>query len=114
MTRRYTKAPPVKVIYPPQEEAASELTPPPIEYKEPVEISTTDIDVTYLLGQTLEILRREIKNLMMQSMEGKLPYNSGRDLVNYVKLLSDIQSKEKDLLDGLSEEEMEKLLKDRK
>jgi ribosomal protein L29 len=71
-----------------------------------------DISLESLLNRSLEILKREITNLMMASANGKLNGTSGRDLVAYVKLLSDLQNKKSDELSEMSDEDLEKVLKD--
>lgn len=70
-------------------------------------IIVTSIDE--LTTKTIEILRREILNLMGESTRGKLEPSSSKALVDYIKLLSDLKDKEKDLLAQLPDEYLEKL-----
>lgn len=79
----------------------------------PPEPAPSDIDIADLLSKTLEILRREVKHLLMESSAEKLHPNSARDLVNYVKLLSELHSEEKDLLDTLTDDELKEILNKR-
>ncbi len=54
-----------------------------------------DVDITKLLDKGLEILRKEVNNLFMESSQGKLSAVSARDLVGYVKLLHDLEERQK-------------------
>jgi hypothetical protein len=47
--------------------------------------------ITDLYKDTLEILKREVKHLRNLSIGAKLPASQARDLVSYVKLLSDMK-----------------------
>lgn len=67
--------------------------------------------VDELTAKTLEILRREITNLMIESSGGKLSPPSSKALVDYVKLLDDLKVKEKELLEEASDEFLKKLAK---
>ncbi len=95
-----------KVTAKPQESTASKpLAPEPVTH--------ADMDITTLLGKTTNILVREIRNLMAESLTGKLSPNSSRDLVNYVKLLKELYDAEKDILEDLSSDELKEILKKR-
>ncbi len=72
-----------------------------------------EVDIDAQLKKTLEILQREVTWLLRQSSIGKLDSASARDLVNYVKLLSELQRNEKDWLKDLSTEDLAELLKER-
>jgi hypothetical protein len=58
-------------------------------------------DLSQLLERCLEILRREITNITLESTK-KLSASSARDLVAYTKLLSEIQEQEMKAAKGLS------------
>lgn len=68
-----------------------------------------EFDIDDLLGRTMEILRREIKHLMTASADGKLVSNNAKDLVAYVKLLSDIKQEQDEFLRNLTDEQLEKM-----
>lgn len=69
-------------------------------------------DVEELLSKGGEILRREISNLMVESTSKKLSPASARDLVAYVKLLSELKEVEKAELSNLTDEELQALTSD--
>lgn len=69
------------------------------------------LDVDHLLERGGEILRREIANLMAESSSKKLSPTSARDLVAYVKLLSELRIEQKKELANMSTEELEQLTK---
>lgn len=67
-------------------------------------------DIEELLAKGGEILRREILNLLMESSRGKLSAASSRNLVAYVKLLSELKADVLEQLDDLSDDELRKLV----
>lgn len=69
------------------------------------------IDVQKLLDKGGEILRREIANLMSESSSKKLAPASARDLVAYIKLLSELLAAQKQELANMSDEDLQKLAK---
>jgi hypothetical protein len=71
-------------------------------------------DIAGLLADSLEIVRREINNLMAASAGEKLTHNSSMDLIAYVKMLNALHGQEKELLDSMPQEELDKMLKDPK
>ena len=71
-----------------------------------------DFDVNALLSKGGEILKREIRNLLRESANGKLSSGSARDLVNYLRLLSELKIEEEAAANELSEEELKKLVKE--
>jgi len=75
----------------------------------PIKLDDTS-DFSMMLLKTVEILRRDITHLMMESSQGKLSKSSATDLVNYVKLLSDLYKQEKEILSNLSTEEIKALV----
>lgn len=70
-----------------------------------------EFDVEKLLSHGGEILRREIGNLMRESTRGKLNPANARDLVAYVKLLSELKVEEQKTVKDLTDEELEKIAK---
>lgn len=73
-------------------------------------LAQTSIDE--LTAKAIEILRREIVNLMGETSRGKLSPTSSTALVGYIKLLGDLKEKEQDLVEELSTEFLEKISKD--
>lgn len=63
-------------------------------------------DVEALMDKGGEILRREIQNLMIESTGKKLSSASSRDLVAYLRLLSELQKDQKETLTKLTDEEL--------
>lgn len=80
---------------------------------EPTEGTVIVASVDELTAKTLEILRREITNLMIESSAGKLAPPSSKSLVDYIKLLDDLKQKEKELLEEASTEFLQRLAKDK-
>ncbi len=68
-------------------------------------------DVTELLDKGGEILRREIVNLMVESSGKKLSPTSARDLVAYVRLLSELKNEQIKVLAEMTDEELTSLSK---
>jgi len=93
---------PPKSSVPPSKTAASPSTP----------AGEDDNDIATMLGKSIEILRREIRHLMMESSQNKLNKGSATDLVQYIKLLTDLYEKEKELTTKLTDEELKELLHD--
>lgn len=81
--------------------------------KEPTDLQPERIQpvgsIDELMVKSLEILRREIQNLMIESSRGKLENASATALVNYIKLLGELKKKEQELLQEMSTEFLEKL-----
>lgn len=67
-------------------------------------------DIDALLAKAGEIVRREIMNLMSESSGKKLSPASARDLVAYVKLLSEIKMERDKALSDMSDEELKKIV----
>lgn len=75
----------------------------------PVVVGT--FDVTELLDKGGEILRREIVNLMVESSGKKLSPTSARDLVAYVRLLSELKNEQEKALSEMTDEELDAIAK---
>lgn len=65
-------------------------------------------DVDSLLDKAGAILAREVRNLAMLSARGKLEPADARDLVAYIRLLSEIQKKQEEEAANLTDEELVK------
>lgn len=72
-----------------------------------------DVDPLSMLNTTMEILRREVNNLLTASGRGKLDRASAADLVSYVKVLKELSGEEKDFLADLSTEELKEIVENR-
>lgn len=92
-----------RIVKPNQNTDLSSLEPPKVP-----DVFITDISVDGLLGDGLQALRREVKNLLMLSAKGKLDAASARDLRDTVKLLFELKDREKDILESMSEEALQK------
>jgi hypothetical protein len=79
----------------------------------PADVDTSelpDFDVEKLLANSGAILAREIKNLMMASSRGKLEASDARDLVAYIKLLSELKEAQKAEMADMTEEQLAALV----
>jgi hypothetical protein len=76
--------------------------------------NASDIDLKDLLGKTRVILWREISELMQESAGKLLSKDSSQALVNYIKLLKDLIKDENELIDTMSDEDLEKIMKGNK
>ena len=72
----------------------------------PQEQAPAAFDVEVLLTKGGEILNREIRSLMQESSGGKLSAASARDLVSYLKLLSELRDTQAKELGNLTDEEL--------
>lgn len=70
----------------------------------------TDTTIDELRTKCMEILRREVTNLMMESSKGKLHPNSAKSLTDYVKLLGELKDIEEEELKRLSDDHLKKLV----
>lgn len=101
-----------KIVIPPK---SSVSTPPPADTAPPsAPASDDDNDIGTMLTKSIEILRREIRHLMYESAQTKLSKGSSTDLVNYIKLLSDLHDKEKEIVSTITDEELKNLLHEAK
>lgn len=71
----------------------------------------SDISIDSLLGDGLLGLYREMRNLLLLSAQGKLEAADARDLRDTVKLLFELKDREKELLEGLQDEDLQELEK---
>jgi len=82
----------------------------PVDYtpKEKVpDIPVSEISIDRLIDDGLLVLYREIKNLMILSVKGKLEPNDARDLRDHLKLLFELKNREAELLKGMTDEELQ-------
>lgn len=64
------------------------------------------INLAVLSRRFARALERESRHILSQSAQGKLDKNTAADLVNYVKLLKNLQEEEKDSIGKLSEDDL--------
>jgi hypothetical protein len=76
-----------------------------------VDIPMSDISVSRLIDDGLLILHREIANLKLLSVSGKLDPASSRDLRDTVKLLFELKDRENESLKGLTDEQLKEQAK---
>ena len=72
-------------------------------------LSAHALDVDQLLSKTGTILAREVQNLLIKSSGGKLDAPDSRDLVAYIRLLSELKTEQQKALANLTPEELEAL-----
>jgi hypothetical protein len=75
------------------------------------ETPASDISIDELIGKGLVALDREIRNLLVAS-RSKLSPNDAKDLRDHLKLLFDLQEREKDATKKLSDEDLAKAAKE--
>lgn len=80
--------------------------------KDPVPDPTSDISVARLIDDGLLVLYREMANLKMLSVHGKLDAASARDLRDTIKLLFELKERENESLRGITDEQLAEALKD--
>lgn len=73
------------------------------------DFSLAQTDLEELSAKAQEILRREIRNLMIESTERKLSPTSSNSLVQYIKLLGELKEKEDETLRNLGDDHLAKL-----
>lgn len=69
-----------------------------------------ETSIESLLEKGMEVLRREVSNLLVKSAQGKLSAPDGTHLVQYVKLLSELQKKKAEDLSEMTDEDLKKAL----
>jgi len=72
----------------------------------------SEISVSRLIDDGLLALYREIKNLLILSAKGKLEPNDARDLRDHLKLLFELQEREKESLKNITDEELKQQVKE--
>ncbi len=69
---------------------------------------SSDIDQEQIKARLLETLRRESLNLLAESAEGRLERDRSVALVSYLKYLNQLDDLQKEKLEDLTDEELEK------
>lgn len=77
-----------------------------------VDPAVSDISISRLMDDGLLILFREMKNLKILSISGKLLPEHAKDLRDHLKLLFELKNRENELLKGLTDEELREQAKD--
>jgi len=62
-----------------------------------------DVDIVDLLEKSKEVLRREIHNLLLESMKGRLKVGDAGVLADYIRLLNSMVKEEKKIIENLDE-----------
>lgn len=75
-------------------------------------ICPDNFDLDQVLKRCFDVLKQEIRYLLEKSSEGKLSANATRDLVTYIKLLTDLEAKQNELLGKMSSEELKRILQE--
>lgn len=70
-----------------------------------------EISLTDLVNKHLLLLYRETRHLLVESTTGKLSKDSSTAMRENIRLLMEMKKKEKDLLDTLSNDELDALIK---
>jgi hypothetical protein len=68
----------------------------------------SDVSIDGLIGDGLLCLDREMRNLKFATARGKLSAPEAKDLRDTVKLLFELKDREKELLEALGDEDLEK------
>lgn len=71
-----------------------------------------DFTLESQLEKAIEALRRDLSYIMAEASKGKLSAPAARDLVAYIKLLSELKMEESQSLQSLSDDALEALAKD--
>lgn len=74
-----------------------------------IDLSVASSTLDELNEKALEILRREIINLMMASSSGLLSRDNAMSLTSYIKLLGELKEKENEELARLGDDHLRKL-----
>ncbi len=79
----------------------------PLPKSEVSDIPISDISIARLIDDSLLVLYREIKQLLMLSARGKLEANDAKDLRDHLKLLFELKDREGESLRGLTDEQLQ-------
>lgn len=69
------------------------------------------VEIDSVQRQLMVVLEREVQQLLDQSFLAKLSPPNAKDLANYLKLLKDLREAEEASLENLSDEDLQKLQK---
>jgi hypothetical protein len=72
-----------------------------------VDPPVSDINISRLMDDGLLVLYREIKNLKILSIHGKLLPEHARDLRDHLKILFELKAREQELLKGKTDEQIQ-------
>lgn len=75
---------------------------------------SSGVDLKHELDRMRTIIQREVSQLMIESSSGLLSKDSSASLVNYIKVVTGLIKDENELVDAMTDEELETILKDRK
>lgn len=79
--------------------------------KAPKPSTIVDISIDSILSKQLLALERVTKQLVFRSTSGEMTRDEIQSLATCIKITLDLKSGEKDLLDSLSDEELEEAVK---
>lgn len=68
-----------------------------------------DLDLNNLLEQAVTGVKRDLAHILTMGMDRKLPATAAKDLVSYVKVLSDILEEQKKVAKNLPKQSEEEL-----
>ena len=74
----------------------------------PISVAQHDLDA--LQEKCIEIIRRDISNIMSEAVDGKLQPKDASTVVNYTRLFSDIKGIQEEEAEKLTDEELEQLV----
>lgn len=72
-------------------------------------LSLKQVNLDHVQKKLLNVLLRDTNALLLESTRGKLNKDDAQSLNNYLKLIKDLKKVEDEDLNGLSDEELEKL-----
>lgn len=75
-----------------------------------MKLSIDDFNLDHFIKKCFDILKKEIRYLQDKSSDGKLSTNNTRDLVTYIKLLSELEKSQQEFLGKMSSEQLLKIL----
>ena len=78
----------------------------------PPDPPVSEISVQRLIDDSLLVLYREVKNLMMLSVPGKLEPSDARDLRDHLKLLFELKDREDKSLRNMTDEQLREMVKE--
>lgn len=85
-----------------------------LKYIRQQEMGIKRVSLERLHKQALNVLSREVKGLLKISYHDALTPMQAKALCDYMKLIRELKKQEDDELNELSDEELEKLLKEKK
>lgn len=76
--------------------------------------ASVPVDLRKEMAKLHAALQKQVKFLLASSSEGLLNRDDSASLVNYIKVLQGLIKDENELLDDMSDEELEQIMKDKK